>query len=57
MSREEVIEKTILERARRKKSLYQWRRLLKSILFLCDSAASATITGIAMPLDAGWTAH
>jgi len=28
-----------------------------AILFLADNEASATITGIALPLDAGWTAH
>lgn len=56
MSREEVIEKIFLKE-HAVKEFIPVETIAESILFLCDSAASATITGIAMPLDAGWTAH
>ncbi len=56
MTREEVIEKIFLKEHAVKEFIPQ-ESIAESIVFLCDSAASATITGMAMPLDAGWTAH
>lgn len=56
MTREEVIEKVFLaEHAI--KDFISVDTIAQTILFLADSEAAATITGIAMPLDAGWTAH
>lgn len=56
MSREEVISKVFLaEHAI--KDFISTDTIAQTILFLADSEAAATITGIAMPLDAGWTAH
>lgn len=56
MTREEVIEKVFLaEHAI--KDFISVDTIAQTILYLADSEAAATITGIAMPLDAGWTAH
>ncbi|WP_118951395.1 3-hydroxybutyrate dehydrogenase [Taibaiella helva] len=56
MTREEVIEKVFLaEHAI--KDFISLDTIAQTILYLADSEAAATITGIAMPLDAGWTAH
>jgi 3-hydroxybutyrate dehydrogenase len=56
MTKEEVINKVFLaEHAI--KDFISVETIAESILFLADSAAAATITGIALPLDAGWTAH
>jgi len=56
MTRDEVINKVFLaEHAI--KDFISVETIAESILFLADSAAAATITGIALPLDAGWTAH
>jgi 3-hydroxybutyrate dehydrogenase len=56
LTREEVIQKVFLaEHA--VKEFVSLDTIAESILFLGDSAAAATITGIALPLDAGWTAH
>ena len=56
MTREEVINKVFLaEHAI--KDFISVETIAESILFLADTAAAATITGIALPLDAGWTAH
>jgi 3-hydroxybutyrate dehydrogenase len=56
MSREEVIAKVMLSEHAIKEFI-PVETIAESIFFLADSAAGATITGIAMPLDAGWTAH
>lgn len=56
MTREEVINEIFLaEHAI--KDFISVDTIAESILFLADSPAAATITGIALPLDAGWTAH
>lgn len=56
MTKEEVISEVFLgEHAI--KSFISTDTIAETILFLADTDASATITGIAMPLDAGWTAH
>lgn len=56
MTKEEVIEKVFLaEHAI--KDFISVETIAESILFLADNPAAATITGIALPLDAGWTAH
>lgn len=56
MTREEVINDVFLaEHAI--KEFVSLDTIAESILFLGDSAAAATITGISLPLDAGWTAH
>jgi len=56
MTREEVIEKVFLEEHAIKEFIAT-DTIAQTILYLADSEAAATITGIAMPLDAGWTAH
>lgn len=56
MSREEVIEKVFLAEHAIKEFI-SVDTIAQTILYLGDSEAAATITGIAMPLDAGWTAH
>ncbi|MDI9320547.1 MAG: 3-hydroxybutyrate dehydrogenase [Phycisphaerales bacterium] len=56
MTRQEVIEKIFLKE-HAVKEFIPVETIASTILYLCDSPASATITGIAMPLDAGWTAH
>lgn len=56
MNKEEVIEKVFLAEHAIKEFI-SVDTIAESILFLADSAAAATITGIALPLDAGWTAH
>ncbi len=56
MSKEEVIAKVFLaEHA--VKEFISTDAVAEAILFLADTAAAATITGIALPIDAGWTAH
>lgn len=56
MTREEVINNVLLSEHAIKEFI-PVETIASTIVFLSDSAASATITGIAMPLDAGWTAH
>jgi 3-hydroxybutyrate dehydrogenase len=56
LSREEVISKVMLSEHAIKEFI-PVETIASTILFLADSEAGATITGIAMPLDAGWTAH
>ncbi len=56
MTREEVIQKVFLSEHAIKEFI-SLDTIAQTILFLADSEAAATITGIAMPLDAGWTAH
>jgi len=56
LSREEVIAKVMLSEHAIKEFI-PVETIAETIFFLADSAAGATITGIAMPVDAGWTAH
>lgn len=56
MTREEVIEKVFLAEHAIKEFI-SVDTIAQTILYLADNEAAATITGIAMPLDAGWTAH
>lgn len=56
MSREEVIENVFLAEHAIKEFI-SVDTIAQTMLYLGDSEAAATITGIAMPLDAGWTAH
>jgi 3-hydroxybutyrate dehydrogenase len=56
MSREEVINKVFLSE-HAIKDFVTVETIAQTVLFLADAEAAATITGIAMPLDAGWTAH
>ena len=56
MTKDEVINKVFLAEHAIKEFI-SVDTIAESILFLADSAAAATITGIALPLDAGWTAH
>jgi len=56
MTREQVINDVFLaEHAI--KDFVSLETIAESIIFLADNPAAATITGIALPLDAGWTAH
>lgn len=56
MTREQVISDVFLaEHAI--KDFVSLDTIAESIIFLADNPAAATITGIALPLDAGWTAH
>lgn len=56
MTREEVIDKIMLKE-HAIKTFIPAESVAETILFLADSAAGATITGISLPIDAGWTAH
>lgn len=56
MTREEVIEKVFLAEHAIKEFI-SLDTIAQTIVYLADSEAAATITGIALPLDAGWTAH
>lgn len=56
MTREEVINEVFLSEHAIKEFITV-DTIAQTILYLADSDAAATITGIAMPLDAGWTAH
>lgn len=56
MTREEVIEKIFLKE-HAVKEFVSPEAIAASVLFLTESAAASTITGIALPVDAGWTAH
>lgn len=56
MSREEVIEKVFLKE-HAVKEFITVEAIAESVLFLTDSAASSVTTGIALSVDAGWTAH
>ncbi len=56
MTREQVINEVFLAEHAIKEFI-SVETIAQSILFLADSDAAATITGIALPLDAGWTAH
>lgn len=56
MTREEVIEKVFLKE-HAVKEFVSPEAIAAAVLFLTESAAASTITGIALPVDAGWTAH
>ena len=56
MTREEVIEQVFLK-MHTVKEFITVEAIAESILFLADSPAAAYTTGIALPIDAGWTAH
>jgi len=56
MTRDEVISEVFLAEHAIKEFITV-DTIAQTILYLADSEAAATITGIAMPLDAGWTAH
>lgn len=56
MTKEQVINDIFLSE-HAIKSFISTDTIAATILFLADNEAAATITGIAMPLDAGWTAH
>lgn len=56
LGREEVIAKVMLSEHAIKEFI-PVETIAETIVYLADSTAGATITGIAMPLDAGWTAH
>jgi len=56
MSKEEVINKVMLA-GHAIKTFISTDTIAQTIFFLADSEAAASITGIALPVDAGWTAH
>lgn len=56
MSKEEVIEKVFLKE-HAVKEFITVDAIAEAVLFLTDSAAASVTTGIALPVDAGWTAH
>jgi 3-hydroxybutyrate dehydrogenase len=56
MSREEVI-KNVMLKEQAIKEFISAESVAESVCFLADSSASAYITGIALPIDGGWSAH
>ncbi len=56
MTRDEVIEKIFLKDHVVKKFVSP-EAIAASVLFLTESAAASIITGITLPVDAGWIAH
>lgn len=56
MTREEVIEKIFLKE-HAVKEFIPVEAIAESVLFLTESAAAPVTTGIALSVDAGWTAH
>jgi len=56
MTREEVIEKVFLKE-HAVKEFITVEAIAESVLFLTESAAASVTTGIALSVDAGWTAH
>ncbi len=56
MSREEVI-KNVMLKEQAIKEFIPAESVAESVFFLADSSASAYITGIALPIDGGWSAH
>ncbi|MNY67722.1 D-beta-hydroxybutyrate dehydrogenase [compost metagenome] len=56
MTREEVIEKVFLKE-HAVKEFISVEAIAESVLFLTESAAASVTTGIALSVDAGWTAH
>lgn len=56
MTREEVIEKVFLKE-HAVKEFIPVEAIAEAVLYLTESVAGSYITGIALPIDAGWTAH
>ena len=56
MSREEVI-KNVMLKEQAIKDFISAEGVAETVFFLADSAAAAFITGIALPIDGGWSAH
>ncbi|RQO31510.1 D-beta-hydroxybutyrate dehydrogenase [Taibaiella sp. KBW10] len=56
MTREEVIQNVFLKE-HAVKEFITVEAIAESVLFLTDSAAASVTTGIALSVDAGWTAH
>lgn len=56
MTREEVI-KNVMLKEQAIKEFIPAEAVAESVFFLADSHAAAYITGIALPIDCGWSAH
>ncbi len=56
MSRDEVIDKVMLKEHAIKRFISA-EAIAETIFFLADNIAAASITGISLPMDGGWTAH
>ncbi len=56
MSREEVIRNVMLKEQAIKEFISA-ESVAETVFFLADSSAAAYITGIALPIDGGWSAH
>lgn len=56
MTREEVI-KNVMLKEQAIKDFVSAESVAETVFFLADGAASAFITGIALPIDGGWSAH
>lgn len=56
MSREEVI-KNVMLKEQAVKDFISAESVAETVFFLADGPASAYITGIALPIDGGWSAH
>lgn len=56
MSKEEVVSNVFLKE-HAVKEFISADAIAETVLYLSDSAAAAYTTGIALPVDAGWTAH
>jgi 3-hydroxybutyrate dehydrogenase len=56
MTREEVIKKVMLKE-QAIKDFISAEAVAETVFFLGDSPAAAFITGIALPIDGGWSAH
>ena len=55
ITEKEVVEKIFLQKAAIKK-LLEPATVAEVVTFLCSDAASS-ITGVALPIDGGWTAN
>ena len=56
MTREEVIKKVMLKE-QAIKDFVSAEAVAETVFFLGDSSGAAFITGIALPIDGGWSAH
>jgi 3-hydroxybutyrate dehydrogenase len=56
MTREEVI-KNVMLKEQAIKEFISAKSVAETVFFLADSPAAAYITGIALPIDGGWSAH
>lgn len=56
MTREEVI-KNVMLKEQAIKDFVSAESVAETVFFLADGSASAFITGIALPIDGGWSAH